>query len=97
MANVVTTRTVAALVALAAAGLITLPTSASAGGRPSCSVAHNVGMRQPGAVAVGRIAVGALAASAMSRGPATSSGECFIERRPVEDEEGNVYVRRVCG
>lgn len=45
-----------------------------------------------GAAAMGGLALGAIAASAVSANPA---GECFIERRRVEDEEGNVYIRRV--
>ena len=45
-----------------------------------------------GAAALGGLAVGAIAASAASAGP---SGECYYERRRVEDEDGNLYIRRV--
>ena len=40
------------------------------------------------AALAGGLAIGAIAASA-------SDGACFIERRRMVDDEGNIYVRRV--
>jgi hypothetical protein len=47
-----------------------------------------------GAAAMGGLAVGMIAASAASAS-APSSGECYYVRRKVEDEDGNLYIRRV--
>lgn len=49
---------------------------------------HGIGY---GGIVLGGLALGALAAGAA----AAADGECYLESRQVEDEFGNVYVRRV--
>ncbi|MEA1831031.1 hypothetical protein U8607_02960 [Methylobacterium durans] len=70
---------------------------------PPIKVFPGLGVKKPGgygygygpgwgygaAALVGGLALGAIAASA------AEAGSCTIERQRVEDEEGNVYVRRV--
>ncbi|AWN40903.1 hypothetical protein [Methylobacterium durans] len=72
---------------------------------PPIKVIPGLGVKKPGgygygygygpgwgygaAALAGGLALGAIAASA------AEAGSCTIERQRVEDEEGNVYVRRV--
>ncbi len=78
----------AALGALAAATLVTgLSTSASAY-CPGCWVGPGIA-----AGVVGGAMLGAAAANA-NRDPYYGGGECWMERRPVYDEYGNMIGRR---
>ena len=82
-------------VSVAAAGLAA-PTSADAKPYPYYSGYKKPGWGYGPAYGYGAAALaGGLAVGAIAAGVAASDGACWIERRRVYDDFGNLYVRRI--